>query len=144
MIVAIDPGKTCGWATWTQYEDGPLFRSGEMQWEELIRWLECGVVVQQIELVVCERFDFTAETLTKPDYREPVWIIGGLVAMSVMSWFELELQARELKVLMTDDRLRHVGWWHVGGGGHANDAARHLGAYLVHSGVDIGLFTPKT
>lgn len=77
-------------------------------------------------IVVCENFIITSHTAK---LSQAPWSLMGRGFMEYMCWkysvpFALQTPS-ETKEFSTDDKLRRVGFWHVGGEGHANDAYRH-------------------
>jgi hypothetical protein len=148
MIIAVDPGKVSGIATW----DGERLESWqEPTWFAIDRiWglLEdnapptLSAPPQMIEAIVCESYVITASTLRKT--RGENWSlesIGALRWMARRHSVEFVLQTpADAKRFADDVKLKAAaGWYRPTPGGHANDAARHLMTYLARN--DVELFT---
>lgn len=134
-IVAVDPGKITGVATWTP---GRMSSWQEPTWYAIDRiWtaLDDGVV----DVVVCEAYIITAATLRKT--RGENWSlesIGALRWMSRRHGVEFVLQAPADAMRFADDaKLRRAEWYRPTPGGHANDAARHLMTYLARNDQEL-------
>lgn len=140
-VLAVDPGATVGWASWYKpMIREPMVASGELSWDDFLVAFQARHAAGQLQVVVTERFEIGAETLTKSRQSEALYVIGGLVALSVLWRYEHVLQDRSVRRMITNERLQQLGWSNSTKGQHANDALRHLGAYLVTQSVDIGLF----
>lgn len=129
-IMAIDPGKLTGVAVFTVTEDGTpvLEGSAELHRDEFESWLEGWLLgYSEIEVV--------AERYVIGDADSP-WSLRMLGVLSYLSrkggHGEPVLQTpADAKSFCTNERLKHLGYWHVGGEGHANDAIRHGVLYMV-------------
>lgn len=131
-ILAIDPGKLSGWALYNQ--DTQHFSSGELEFIGIGRMLENLAPRGDLQTVV-ERFSIGTTTGKRPGANYPLEVIGLARYFSTKSGNPLKLQAPgDAKAFATNARLMAMGWWHQGGAGHANDAARHLMLYLVSTG----------
>jgi hypothetical protein len=129
-VLAVDPGGTNGWATWT-----PSFHGcgQEADFKRFTRLVDD--LAPELEVIVAERFTITAETLRKSRQNAALEVIGFLHYVSVREGVELVLQAPgDAKRFATDDRLRSAGWRQPSSQDHANDALRHLLLYLVKAG----------
>ena len=129
-VLAVDPGKATGLAG--QY-DGE-FWSTILPWYEAMALIEEHLAAGTIELVVCEDYRITKNTLTKG--ADAHWPMGGL---GIVSYFAekhgvpaKKYSPSEAKSFSTDDKLKRLGW-HKTGPGHDNDAARHLLLGLVNA-----------
>ena len=60
-VLAVDPGKTTGWATLR----GPLFLSGQTPWYEFLEWFESQIRTTPEMTVVSESFTITPATIKK-------------------------------------------------------------------------------
>ena len=135
MIIAVDPGKVTGIACWfdeqmTSWQE-PTWYAVDRIWNALE-----GNGLGPVDVVVCESYTITESTLRKT--REPYSLesIGALRWMSNRHSVEFLLQApADAMGFMTDDKLRMMGWYRSSIGGHANDAARHLGLYIARNNV---------
>lgn len=123
-FLAVDPGKVSGWAAW----DHQGFVSGEFECQELLdfAWSMISGPFPP-DLVVCESFIITAQTLKKT--RGENWSlesVGALRWMCRQHQVSFKLQSpADAKSFVNNDRLKAVGWYKPGLG-HDNDAARHL------------------
>ena len=129
-IVAVDPGKTCGWAQYNSPLD--IFRSGEFDPLQMVLRIED--LLPGIDLVVCESF------VPRPGIRtwqpEALETIGALRYICARSRTPFELQApADAKRFSTNGKLQFLGWRNSSPGGHADDAARHLLLAAVQHGV---------
>ena len=140
-IIAVDPGGTTGLA-FHGFEYPPLEREQTDHLEMLSGLYELlgEHIVKDIPVtIVCEKFFITGQTSKKSRQTEALRIIGALEWMCDYSGAHFVLQPpSDAKDFASNDRIRAAGLWHVGGAGHANDAARHLLLYMVkHRMVDI-------
>lgn len=131
LIIAVDPGKVTGIATWAGGEfnswQEPTWFAVDRIWAKLERLPDNAVVE-----IVCESYTITASTLRKTRQNYSLESIGALRWMSNTHGVEFVLQApADAMGFMTDDKLRMLGWYRPSIGGHANDAARHLGLRLA-------------
>ncbi len=132
-IVAIDPGKTTGWAEFDT--DTPeIIRCGEIGElvnlrTFLLRWF---TVSSKDEVrVVIEDFTISQRTIkTALDYTA-LRIIGWAVIEGEFWDVPPVLQLPMRKTFASDDILKQVGWYRPSKGGHQNDALRHLLYYLL-------------
>lgn len=89
-------------------------------------------------VVVAEKFTITAQTAKKAPQPASLEVIGGTKALLWRHGIgpdALVLQTpAAAKSMVSNDMLRDVDMWHVGGAGHANDAARHAVLYLLQHG----------
>ena len=133
-IIAVDPGKTCGFA-WlrpgagTGPESLSVFESTEMD-----RWSAVSEATDHVSLVVCESF------VPRPGVRtwqpEALETIGALRYVCDRAGVPFETQApAEAKRFSTNEKLAALGWRNPTKGGHADDAARHLLLAAVRHGV---------
>lgn len=139
IVLAVDPGKVTGWATWS---DGD-FNAGQLGRADFLRWADELVPMYAVwDLhVVVEDFRITQQTLTKG--REAHWAMGQI---GCLEWwcekYEVPFTKQtpaDAKRFVDDRKLRRVGWFESTPGGHRNDACRHLLLYLVkHGRVELG------
>lgn len=132
-VIAVDPGKTTGYATWgsgvlkaDQDEDVLNFA------HRLDIWLD---VAKSDGVVVCERFIINVNTVGNTQAPWSLELIGicRYLAAKHRAPFVLQTPA-DAKQFMKDERLKKLEWWQKGKP-HANDALRHLGLYLVTHGL---------
>lgn len=136
-IVAFDPGKMTGWAT---FSDNPDYvaatgehRAGEMPWYEAIHWYETLCEDGAKFETVVESFIITAETLKKSRQHWSLESIGAMRYLhkryAISGGFHLQSPA-EAKAFATNDKLKKMDWYTVGQD-HARDASRHLLVFAV-------------
>jgi hypothetical protein len=130
-FIAVDPGLMTGVA-W--YTDGKFYQA-EVPYEQTGRYIKELIQMYHPEGaidLVCEKFFYTQATMKKSRGDWSMKLIG------VMEFLASEYECRfflqspaEAKNLMTDSRLRVLGWFNASKGGHQNDAARHLARHLL-------------
>lgn len=81
--------------------------------------------------IVIERFVITEETAKKSEAPWSMELIGNVKFLCWKYSRECDLQSPSQKTFATNDKLRAVDFWHVGGDGHANDALRHAMIWIV-------------
>lgn len=81
--------------------------------------------------VVCENFIITVQTAKIGAGPWSLKYIGALEYLCRKHSIPLTLQQPSQKDFAPNDRLKALGLWHKGGGGHALDALRHGVIYLV-------------
>lgn len=134
-LVAFDPGKTTGVADWTQ--EGGL-ATNELTVPEVYQCLEdMARDTRGFETrIVSESFVITVNTAKN---TQAAWSLNLIGVFQYFSWsygWPLTMQSPTVaKTFATDAKLRHVGWWTKGRGGHANDASRHLMTYAAQRGL---------
>lgn len=125
-IIAIDPGKTTGFALYDSLDDGLM--SGQVENKvELYRLVRAYTP----DAVVVE--DFTPRPGAHSVQKDALHIIGGLEALILVGEIDAALHLQspgQAKAFGTDDKLRRLGWW-VKGQDHARDALRHLLTFIV-------------
>ena len=149
-VVAFDPGGTTGFAWYAReagqghadahiaYGEIPNGRSSAYDFINDIITSEGSPVIgingdvwHYHPRVVCEDFIINTATATKSRQSDPLRIAGYLEGKCAEYGHPFKLQTpAQAKAFATDDKLRHLGWYHSTPGGHANDAARHLLTYL--------------
>lgn len=126
-VVWFDPGLISGWARLT----GGEFTSGEANFVgigDVVAW-HCA---QENDVSFgWERFDITSTTHQMKGSSWSLEVIG------VTRWLALEAgkrvldpQSRESRLMVQESLLKAMNW-HKPGLGHANDAARHLLAWMI-------------
>ena len=137
-LLAVDPGGTTGLClvggiggdlTWTTAEAGYYEAAAFV--ERTIRSLAGDLTV------AVERFTIGRRTIELGRDHSAMELTGIVRWESHKAGLPEPLFAlpSEAKPLVTNDRLRAAGVWHRGGGGHANDAARHAVYWLVTDGL---------
>ena len=81
--------------------------------------------------IVWEDFHITVETAKKSPQPWSLHLIGVMLYKCWKHDIPFAVQSPVRKGFATNDKLRHVAFWHKGGEGHANDAFRHAMIYLV-------------
>jgi hypothetical protein len=103
----------------------------ELQPEEFYQRVEEIISDKGADLrVVIERYIISVETAKKSPQPWSLELIGVTRKECWKFGAKLTLQKPSEKEFATNEKLRHVGFWHVGGDGHANDAFRHALVYL--------------
>lgn len=138
VIIAIDPGGTTGYVHYKRNRfvepcTGVLAEAGELPPMEFLDrldgWLSTySLQCRDTELVI-ERFRISERTLkvSREGVHDTLDVIGGV------RWLAHHYDATvvtqtpgEVKPLVTDPRLRGLGYFRGSPGGHMNDAMRHL------------------
>lgn len=134
LVIAVDPGKTTGFAVIT-YDTAPTLISSS----ELSQFEFADVLAQTLSSignhgadsvdVVCERFVINAQTVKNsqaPFSLEQIGILKYLVYKNNLDPEKIYFQSpSDAKKLFPNEALKKLGMWHKGGGGHALDAMRH-------------------
>lgn len=135
-LIAIDPGKLSGYAVFRVSPEGPeLVLSLELNEQDL--WDQLTVDLSHLDMptrVVFETFKITPQTGKNSDAPwslEHIGVIKYLCREFGVQWHEQTPAAA--KTFATNERLKKLKFWHVGGAGHANDAIRHAVLYLVQT-----------
>lgn len=135
-IIAIDPGKATGLVV-LKYNDMEnivdSYESFEYDQIEVCSFLDSldEMKDEHIEIVF-EKFFITPETGKKNDVHYSLEIIGVIRYFSWKYGIPIFSQSpSDAKNFVSNDRLRAVDLWHVGGAGHAKDALRHMVLHLV-------------
>lgn len=141
LIIAQDPGKMTGIATWTDAPhlfDIPLgFDSRQFTVTEYFEWIHSAVAAAADYGVdvrfVSESFIITVQTAKNSQAGWSLELIGVMKFLAYQYFrAEITLQTPSVgKTFGSDAKLRHIGWWKGSGNGHANDAARHLMTYAA-------------
>ena len=140
MIIAIDPGKTTGWA---RLNDAGGFASGQQSLYATLYFIHETMkqgVGSKLE-IVCEDFIFTKETLKKSRQMYSSEGIGALRFLTELYDVPFYIQTpAAAKQFSTNKKLEQIGWYRPGQG-DANDAARHLLLHAVGDGlIDVRQF----
>jgi hypothetical protein len=126
-ILAVDPGKRTGLATWSNGH----FEAWDVDgWPDAVNYITTAVPHEfgsGIDLLVCESIVITAQTAKKSqDVLTSVEQIGVCRYVSMKHGVEFQLQSPgEAKSFGTDAKLRAMSMW-TEGSDHARDATRHL------------------
>lgn len=131
-IIAVDPGKMTGWASFTLGE----FHSGQTESAPYLMWFDETLQRGIRPIIVCEDFIYTAATAKKTRQTWSTESIGVLRFLSAKYGLTFTLQAPvDAKKFATNDKLKSMDWYTPTKGGHANDAARHLLLYCVKNNL---------
>lgn len=139
-IIALDPGGTTGWASYTTYDDPRLmkFDSGQMgphdHHEELFEWLQYSAGYE-LE-IVCESFEYRNANRPGLVLASKEYIGVTKLACRRFSAPYTEQTASKAKGFVKDAHIKRLGLW-SSGDKHAMDAMRHLIFYIVN-GPDKG------
>ena len=129
-VLAVDPGKTTGYALWT---DGERVE-GELYAEAFLDYAESVLKTGTVDTVVCERFIITTRTGKLSHAPWSLEQIGALRHLCHVHRVNFVLQnVSDAKKFGTDQRLNLLGWKRPQGAGHARDAQRHLLVHLVRT-----------
>lgn len=131
FIIGLDPGGTTGWASldtnsgeWTHSQLGPHEHHLELE-----KCLE-SVLPRKMHALVCESFEY------RRDQRDNVQLVSreyiGVVKLFAQKYgtpvvFQTASQG---KAFWKDEKLKLCNL-HVPGNPHANDATRHVLAYML-------------
>lgn len=132
VIVALDPGKTTGWAVYHCITGLMQFgeTAGRFAVYSWVRELaEKGVSPE----VVIENWTVRPDTHKMSTQVDPHRIIGYVEGLCEANGWPFTTQMPgEAKSFATDSKLKALGWEATTKGGHARDAARHLLTYMVN------------
>jgi len=135
-VLAVDPGQTTGivFIEWDQNQEQLPTKviSAEADQESFASSIEPILANKQSYgsfYVVCERFIINAQTVRNsqaPYSLEQIGVLKHLCRVNGYNPAEISFQAPvDAKSMFPNPALKKIGVWHVGGGGHALDAARH-------------------
>jgi hypothetical protein len=139
-ILSVDPGLTSGIALIKRDRDDKLelIETAEEDWIGTARFVD--TVLREhggdnVDVVV-ERFTITQQTTKNSQQQWSIEIIGmiRLLAHAHGAGDITKQSPADAKRFATNSRLKNVGLWHVGGGGHALDALRHALLRLTNLG----------
>ena len=124
--LAIDPGKTVGWATGYRGDEGyiELMGCGELPSHESIRRIGEVIEIFGVQRVAIERPSMKPRTGGDDISRE----VGRELNNVLIDEYEMPIHwqtASDAKGVITDKRLKDMGFW-MPGKPHARDAIRHL------------------
>lgn len=139
-ILACDPGLATGLSLFSiEHDQDPiLLGSWELTMENFASTVR-PILAQYPNIeVVCEKFTITVATAKKsqaPYSLEHIGILKQLMMDAGLNWTRLPLQTpADAKNMWPNPQLKRVGYWHVGGAGHALDSIRHGLLYMVTTG----------
>lgn len=130
-LFVVDPGLTSGVALFYRSDDNEI----QLLWSDELDWIntarKCDETLRERGgddvQVVAERYTITVQTAKNSQQTWSLEIIGMLrLLANAHGAGTLELQSpADAKRFATNPRLKALGFWHTGGGGHALDAIRH-------------------
>lgn len=145
-VLAVDPGKLSGVAL-LSWDDADKDSSPKVVWsrevdeETFASSVREGLTYHRDTTplyVTCERFLISAKTAQNsqaPWSLEEIGVLKHLCRENNYDPASIVLQApADAKSMFPNPALKRLGTWHVGGGGHANDAIRHALLRLVKAG----------
>lgn len=137
-VVALDPGGTTGWATYTSYpeatEEKQKFACGQIGPYQHHKDLYDFLGMQQTDntIIVSESFEYRNE-------RRPGLVLVSKEYIGVTKLFAeergvpyFEQTASKAKGFVKDSNLQKLGLW-SSGFQHAMDAMRHLLYYMINN-----------
>lgn len=135
-LIAVDPGLKTGYM---EYElEDPLPRmvlSEELTinefYDRIKSLFSTKEVVDNLQ-IVCEDFIITTETAKKTiGGNWSIELIGALKYLCYIHGVPITMQRPGDRMSISHDQLKTLGYWHVGGDGHANQASRHAVVYML-------------
>lgn len=136
IILAVDPGGTTGFATW-DYDETRVPEEQFAAWDDPDRFNAIETVRERIvtgvEIVVCESFQLSMNTLKKSTAGslETIEMIGALRWVCHKRGVEFVTQKpSDAAGFSTPEKLKAIGWW-TPGSDHARSATKHLILYLA-------------
>jgi hypothetical protein len=141
IIFSVDPGLASGVAL-INTEAGPdnlQMGSWEMPQDETEDATQQIIETYKDDFdlrIVVERFTINAETAKKSPSPWSLELIGSIKYICRINGMPVPtLQTpTDAKNFVPNSRLKALGLWHRGGGGHALDALRHAVLYAVKNG----------
>lgn len=141
IVFSVDPGLASGVALLNTVDDPGIIQMGswEMNPYETMDATQNIIDTYKDDFdlrIVVERFTITAETGKKSQSPWSLEIIGAIKYICHKNRLpEPALQTpSDAKNFVPNARLKALGLWHKGGGGHAMDALRHAVLYAVKNG----------
>lgn len=144
IILSVDPGKASGICLfeWAEGEEPKLAWSGEYQQKDYAQAIRLGLAAAKYGSgkahIVCERFTINAQTVRNSQAPFSLEQIGILKQCLMDENYDIELinfqSPADAKAMFSNEKIKKLGYWHVGGEGHALDAIRHGLLYMVKKG----------
>jgi hypothetical protein len=122
MIIAIDPGAMCG-AFYFEPRTGEK-HSFEVSPFTLLSGFDTLTPAPDVHLVT-ERYNITAATIKMSRQYDALETNGALRYFARKHGWKFTPQNRADRSRVSDEVLKHIGWFNPTKDGHANDAARH-------------------
>lgn len=128
MIIAVDPGETCGWSMFdehTDHWDPAGVAAGQAVSDDWEDW--CAVNVNASCILVVEKFVITSRTAELSPQPRAIEVTGVMkfIARRTGAQFYGNQTPSAAKKFASDAQLRKAGLWRPGQD-HARDAIRHL------------------
>ncbi len=141
VVIVFDPGLKTG-ATWGIRSDSrepEMKDSVELEMHEVVPWLRNLLLLYPNADIVVERFVINMATAKKAQAPYSLELIGAI--KQVLRDYgrdpekDIIFQApSDAMKVFTNPALKKLGYWHVGGAGHALDAIRHFLLYNLKRG----------
>ena len=132
-ILAIDPGSTTGlcWSPHTREANYWLGETPHIEFQDALPSFT------GIEVIVLESFIIDAHThkKTREGIQDTIDTIGAVKYIARKNGWRTVLQAPGERLRISDDELKEWGLWMKGGGGHANQAAKHMALFEIKAGL---------
>lgn len=134
LVIAVDPGKVTGLAVISYSGETPTLVASKELTAYLFAATLSGALREASDLrlttdIVCERFVINAQTIKNSQAPFSIEQIGMMKYVTYCAGFDPDKiyfqSPSDAKKLFTNEALKKLGIWHVGGGGHALDAIRH-------------------
>jgi hypothetical protein len=131
-LLGIDPGKATGVCLidLEDVENPKKLWSAELTLTEFYDTI-WNSIADGVHVVI-EDFKITTETGKLTEAPWSLNLIGIVQYICYHRGRTLDLQLPSQNPFASNDRLRAVDFWHVGGEGHANDALRHAMIWIVN------------
>lgn len=131
LVLAVDPGKATGWATYDLINDSITYGEVEGRFAFYDFVHELAISTGADMEIVCESWDVREDTNKFSRQSDPYLIWGYLEGFAYHKGFKFKDQPPAFKSFGNDPVLAAIGWKVVTPEGHARDAMRHLLKYLV-------------
>lgn len=139
-VIVFDPGLKTGacYATSAVGGEPYMHESVELDMVEVIPWMRDMLAKDPTAVIVVERFIINMATAKKAQAPYSLELIGAIKQVlrdAGRSEDEIVFQApSDAMKVFTNPALKKLGYWHVGGAGHALDAIRHLLLFHLKTG----------
>lgn len=136
-IFGVDPGKVTGLSIHRPQfkhfvDECPATVAVQLTWDLLEDISDVG----DQAVVVCERYDVTADTLRKTREYDALYVTGSLLYKCDQLGFQFVQYGRaDAKNFSTDKKVKAMGMWLTGGAGHGNDGSRQVILYMAKNNL---------
>ena len=132
-LLAIDPGLLTGVCLVDLIDPNNPVKvwAAEVTLEQFHEAIEAWVKADDTHILI-EKYLITQETVKKGEAPWSLELIGVVKHYCYFAKKELAIQTPDERKFATSEILQSVGFWHVGGEGHANDAFRHALVWIVN------------